>query len=105
MLAAGDLVLAAVSGGADSLALASALAWQAPKLRLRAGVVVVDHALQSESAYAAAAAAASCDAMGLDPVVVDRVDVGTSGGPEAAARTARFDALRRAAAETGAAAV
>src|SRR3954449_7409203 len=95
MLAAGDLVLAAVSGGADSLALASALAWQAPKQRLRAGVVVVDHGLQSGSASVAAAAAAACDAMGLAPVVVERVEVGTSGGPEAAARTARYDALRR----------
>ena len=41
-LAPGDLVLAACSGGADSLALASALAFEAPRLGLRGGGVTVD---------------------------------------------------------------
>jgi tRNA(Ile)-lysidine synthase len=40
--------------------------------------------------------------IGLDPVAVVRVDVGTTGGPEAAARSARYDALAAAAAEQGA---
>ena len=49
-LARGDLVLAACSGGADSLALAAALALEGPRLGLRTGGITVDHALQPESA-------------------------------------------------------
>ena len=41
--AAGDLILVAVSGGADSLALAYALSLKAPKLALRVEGVTVDH--------------------------------------------------------------
>ncbi|MEU8615043.1 tRNA(Ile)-lysidine synthetase, partial [Actinoplanes sp. NPDC048791] len=44
--AAGELVLVASSGGADSLALAAATAFVAPRLGLRAGLVTVDHGLQ-----------------------------------------------------------
>ena len=43
----GDLVLVAVSGGADSLALAYAISLEAPKLALRVEGVTVDHQLQS----------------------------------------------------------
>ena len=46
-LGPGDLVLAACSGGADSLSLAAALAFVAPRQRLRAGAVTVDHGLQA----------------------------------------------------------
>jgi tRNA(Ile)-lysidine synthase len=44
-LAAGDRLLVAVSGGADSLALAAATAWVAPRLGLSAAAVTVDHGL------------------------------------------------------------
>jgi len=67
--------------------------------------VIVDHGLQDGSANVAAAAAAQARALGLDPVIVRRVAVGTQGGPEAAARTARYAALTEAAAELGAAVV
>ena len=53
----GDLVLAACSGGADSLSLAAALAFVAPRQRLRAGAVTVDHGLQPGSAERARAVA------------------------------------------------
>ena len=86
----------AVSGGADSLALAAAVAWVAPRIGLRAGAVTVDHGLQAGSADRAAAVAAACAALGLDPVAVETVAVGRDGGPEAAARTARYSALDRA---------
>src|SRR5258708_16496470 len=46
----GDLVLVACSGGADSLALAAALAFEAPRLGLSGGGVTVDHGLQAGSA-------------------------------------------------------
>jgi tRNA(Ile)-lysidine synthase len=95
-------VLVACSGGADSLALAAATAFEAPKLGLRAGAVVVDHGLQHGSAEVAATAAEQCRSLGLDPVSVRAVEVGTEGGPEGAARTARYDALRDAADEFGA---
>jgi tRNA(Ile)-lysidine synthase len=90
---AGDLVLVALSGGADSLALAAATAFEAPRARLRAGAVIVDHGLQDASAEVAERAAAQARNLGLDPVVVVRVQVGTDGGPEAAARDARYAAL------------
>ena len=99
------LVLVALSGGADSLALAAATAFEAPRAGLTAGAVVVDHGLQPGSAEVAEAAAARASALGLAPVVVRRVDVGGEGGPEAAAREARYAALTAVAAETGAVAV
>ena len=104
-LATGDLVLVALSGGADSLALAAATAFEAPRAGLTAGAVVVDHGLQPGSAEVAEAAAARASALGLGPVVVRRVAVGAEGGPEAAAREARYAALTAVADETGAVAV
>ncbi|MGY1812966.1 tRNA lysidine(34) synthetase TilS [Blastococcus sp. SYSU D00820] len=95
-------VLAAVSGGADSLALAAALAFEAPRAGVPAGAVTVDHGLQPGSADRARATAALLAGLGLDPVRVVTVAVGTDGGPEAAARTARYRALAAVARETGA---
>lgn len=107
----GALVVVACSGGPDSLALAAATAFVADRaLRrgprvLRAGAVVVDHGLQPGSADVAARTADACRALGLDPVVVERVRVDGPGGPEAAARDARYAALEAVAARSGAAAV
>jgi tRNA(Ile)-lysidine synthase len=98
----GTTVLVACSGGTDSLALAAATAFEAPKLGLRAGAVVVDHGLQPDSAHIAATAAEQCRTLGLEPVQVRAVEVGSDGGPEAAARAARYDALRDAADELAA---
>ncbi len=71
----GDLVLAACSGGADSLALAAAVAFEAPRLGLRGGGVTVDHGLQAGSAEQAAKVVQVLAAMGLDPVQSVRVTV------------------------------
>jgi tRNA(Ile)-lysidine synthase len=113
----GDLALAACSGGADSLALAAALAFEAPRAGLRAGAVTVDHGLQAGSEAQAAAVAATARELGLDPVHSVRAEVasrdasgaraGIAGypGPEAAARNARYAAIGAVAAECGAAAV
>lgn len=104
-LPAGSLVLAACSGGADSLALAAALAFVAPRAGLRGGLLTVDHQLQAGSAERAAEVAVLGERLGLDPVEVLTVDVGGEGGPEAAARDARYAALGEAAARLGAQAV
>ncbi|HVT21015.1 MAG TPA: tRNA lysidine(34) synthetase TilS [Mycobacteriales bacterium] len=101
----GGLVLAAVSGGADSMALAAGVAAEAPRLGLRAGAVTVDHRLQDGSAERATAVASACKALGLDPVEVETVTVDGRGGPEAAARNARYAALDRAAERLGAVAI
>ncbi len=99
----GDLVLVACSGGADSLALATAVAFEAPKLAVRAGAFVVDHGLATDSAAVARQAAARCDALGLAPVGWATVDVAAgSDGLEAAARDARYRALDDAATRHGA---
>ena len=106
-LTAGDLVLVACSGGADSLALAAAAAFVAPRLGLRAGGVTVDHGLQPGSGERAANAAALLSKLGLDPVRSAAVAVAPSpaAGPEAAARVARYGALDEAAISCGAAAI
>jgi len=107
-LAAGDLVLVACSGGADSLALAAAAAFVAPRLGLRAGGVTVDHGLQPGSAERAGEVTATLSALGLVPVQSVAVTVppaGTAAGPEAAARRARYAALDVAVKEHGAVAV
>ena len=92
-LPGGALVLAAVSGGADSLALAAALAAEAPRAGQYAGAVTVDHGLQDGSADRAAEVAKVCVDLGLAPALIETVAVGADGGPEAAARDARYAAL------------
>ena len=105
-LAPGALVLVACSGGPDSVALAVALAHEAPRAGLTAGGVTVDHGLQPGSPDRAAAVADQLRTLGLDPVEVATVDAtSTAGGPEAAARTARYTALDAVADRLGAAAV
>jgi tRNA(Ile)-lysidine synthase len=86
-------VLVACSGGADSLALAAAAAFVAPRCGVPAGLVTIDHGLQPGSAQQAAVVAAIGAELGFDPVEIVPVTVGTAGGPEAAARTARYAAL------------
>ncbi|MGW3567454.1 tRNA lysidine(34) synthetase TilS [Streptomyces sp. NPDC000941] len=103
--AAAPLVLVACSGGADSMALASALAFEAPKLGVRAGGVTVDHGLQDGSEARAAEVAERLRLLGLEPVECIGVSVGRDGGPEAAARDARYAALDAAAERHGAVAV
>jgi tRNA(Ile)-lysidine synthase len=77
-----------LSGGADSLALTAAAAALKPTTAL-----IVDHGLQTGSADVAANAAAQARQLGCVAVQVICVSVGSDGGPEAAARTVRYDAL------------
>jgi tRNA(Ile)-lysidine synthase len=79
----------ALSGGADSLALTAVAAAAKPTVAL-----IVDHRLQSGSGRVAATAREQALALGCVDAQVLCVDVGTEGGPEAAARSARYQALR-----------
>ena len=101
--AADALVLVALSGGADSLALAAATAFEAPRRAIRAAAVIIDHGLQDGSSEVAERAAEQARQLGLDPVVVRPVDVvENTEGPEAAARTARYAAIEAVRRELGA---
>lgn len=82
------LVLVALSGGADSLALTAAAAFLRPG---RVGVIVADHGWHAGSAEVAAAAVASARALGADPA--ELVCLGPLPPGEGAARTARYQAL------------
>ena len=87
-------VLAAVSGGADSLALAAALAFERPG----SGALVVDHALQPGSAEVAARAAEQCASLGLAAQVLTAPSRRSErGGLEAVARELRYALLDAAA--------
>ncbi|MBC9226061.1 tRNA lysidine(34) synthetase TilS [Aeromicrobium sp. 636] len=90
-LAPGAIV--AVSGGADSLALAAAVSFFVRRRGFEARAVVVDHGLQAGSAEVAARAVEQCERLGLPASVraIEVRDLGT--GPEDAARSARYRAL------------
>lgn len=81
----------ALSGGADSLALTAVAAQSRPTTAL-----IVDHGLQSDSAGTADTARRQALHLGCVEGRILRVDVGSAGGPEAAARTARYTALEHA---------
>jgi tRNA(Ile)-lysidine synthase len=114
----GETVLAACSGGPDSLALAAALGFEAPRAGLMAGGITIDHGLQPGSPARAQRVTEIMTALGLSPALSVAVTVpsrerytrspglatGAAAypGPEAAARTARYAALDQAARSTGA---
>jgi tRNA(Ile)-lysidine synthase len=95
-----DTVAVACSGGADSLALAAATVHCAAALRLPVHGLVVDHQLQPGSAQVAHTTGAQLRQLGCAAVQVLPITVNGgagSGGIEAAARRARYRALRDAA--------
>lgn len=88
------------------MALAAAAGFVAPRLGWRVGLVTVDHDLQPGSERVAARVTEWAEKAGFTPVEAIRVSVaGRPGGPEAAARTARYQALSRVAARLRAAVV
>lgn len=88
-------VLAGVSGGADSLALAATMQWVASRMGLETIAAIIDHGLQDNSAAVAERAALQCERLGIRTVIT-RVDVKeTAGGLEQAARAARYEALEQ----------
>ncbi len=93
---AGSTVVVACSGGADSLALVSALAYVGPRSGWRTGAILVDHGMQEGSAEVTERAAQTCRNLGMNLVETRRIEVAMgagSGGPEGSARTGRYRAL------------
>jgi tRNA(Ile)-lysidine synthase len=102
----GATVLVALSGGADSLALTAATVFEARARGMKVLSLTVDHQLQAGSDRVAATAAATAERLGVDDALQIEVDVSGRGeGLEAAARDARYAALRRVADAERAAAV
>ncbi|GFE95248.1 tRNA lysidine(34) synthetase TilS [Gluconobacter sp. Gdi] len=86
----------AVSGGADSLA----LAWLARRWRQHVLAFIVDHALRPESAAEARLTAQRLSEMGVEARVLTLAPF-PKGRLQERARDARFDALERACADAG----
>ena len=99
---AGDCILVAVSGGADSLALAYATLVESSPLAIKAIAVTIDHQLQEKSSDQAAKVEKQLRAIGYQDVVVAKVKVSLESGLEAGARSARYEALQRIAVEKNA---
>lgn len=98
----GATVAVACSGGADSLALVNTLAYIGPRSGWRTAALLVDHGMQDGSAQVTAQAAQTCRDQGMDIVQSQRIEVASgagSGGPEGAARRARYGALNHMAQE------
>ena len=101
---AGDTVLVAVSGGADSLALAHALSIESKEFVVTVVGVTVDHQLQDNSADQAEKVKAQLEFFGLG-CIIKKVNVDLRNGLEASARKARYEALQEVAKEKNAVAV
>ena len=102
----GRTVVVACSGGADSLALLAATAFEGGKAGWHVVGATVDHGLQEGSAEHAAHVVAQMAALGADETIAATVQVDAPGlGPEAAARRARYAVLEEVAERFDAAAV
>ena len=97
-LDAGDKVVVAVSGGADSLALAYALSMEHKKFALQLQAVTIDHQLQKMSGQQAMEVVSQMNSLGIDCAIV-KVSVNITEGLEASARKARYEALNELAAD------
>jgi tRNA(Ile)-lysidine synthase len=89
---AGDTVLVAVSGGADSLALSYALSVEAEKLAITVIGVTVDHQLQAASSAQAEKVVEQLLKFGIK-CVIKKVTVDIKEGLEASAREVRYKAI------------
>ena len=99
-LEAGDAFLVAVSGGADSLALAAALLIESKDLALTPIAITIDHQLQENSHLQAERVFHQLKEYGYDQIIVKKVVVTTQSGIEAGARDARYEAFIQSVEET-----
>lgn len=89
---ANDTVLVGFSGGADSLALLAAVAFEAKKFSIEPIAVIIDHGLQESSQSVALNAKLTAESLGVK-AIIRKVSVGAEGGLENAAREARYQAF------------
>ena len=92
-LSAGDRILVAVSGGADSLALAGALLAESKDLLITCIGVTIDHQLQDGTDIQARKVVNQLERIGFSEVISQEVNVDQSSGLESGARDARYAAL------------
>ena len=90
---AGDTVLVAVSGGADSLALAAALVPESKNALVNLVGVTIDHRLQKNSGEQAERVRTQLFELGISEIEIVKVEVVMIDGLEASARRARYAAL------------
>lgn len=102
MLGRGDCVLAAVSGGPDSVALLAALAALAPRLGVTVRAAHLHHGIRgAEADRDAACAVAVAEQRGIACRVERLTDLRSGANFEARARARRYAFLRRVARDTG----
>lgn len=97
---AGDAFLVAVSGGADSLALAHALFIEAQPLALRPIAITIDHQLQEYSDVQAEKVVRQLKEIGYVEVSIKKVLVSAESNIESNARDVRYQALMESAQES-----
>lgn len=106
---AGDLsplIQVGVSGGADSLALLVTTVWVAQRMGLEVEAVIIDHALQEDSAAVAEQARTAAEHLGAAATILRaQIDADAPGGVENAAREVRHQLLETHREERGALAV
>ena len=92
-IAAGETVIVAASGGADSSALAAALLPECETKAIKVVALIVDHALQRNSSDVAHEAKKELAKIGYENIEIRRIHVEVTDGVEASARRARYAAL------------
>ncbi len=104
-LNAGDTVIVAASGGADSCALAAALLPECKTKAIKSMALIIDHGLQENSADVAQEAKQELIKLGYEIVEIRRIKVEVTDGLEASARRARYAAINEVANEENASAI
>ena len=92
-IAAGDSVLVAASGGADSSALAAALLLECKTKSIKVIALIIDHGLQKNSADVTHETKRTLTKIGYENIEIRRVTVEITDGLEASARRSRYQAL------------
>ena len=92
-IAAGESVLVAASGGADSSALAAALLLECKTKSIKLIALIIDHGLQKNSADVTHETKRTLTKIGYENIEIRRVSVEITDGLEASARRARYQAL------------
>ena len=92
-LNAGDTVIVAASGGADSSALAAALLPECETKAIKVVALIIDHSLQKNSADVAHQAKKELTKIGYENIEIRKINVEITDGIEASARRARYVAL------------